>query len=76
MAELCIFLKTDGLRGELTLSRASCALAAFERSSKVKKSHLKQLAKICLRHRLRRNPLDDTSSTARVEKGISKILGA
>jgi magnesium chelatase subunit I len=75
MAELCIFLKTDGLRGELTLSRASCALAAFERSSKVKISHLKQLAKICLRHRLRRNPLDDTSSTARVEKGITHILG-
>ncbi len=75
MAELCIFLKTDGLRGELTLSRASCALAAFERNSKVKISHIKQLAKICLRHRLRRNPLDDTSSSARVEKGVTEILG-
>lgn len=74
MAELCIFLKTDGLRGELTLSRASCALAALEKSPKVKISHLKKLAKISLRHRLRRNPLDDTSSTARVEKGINQIL--
>ena len=76
MSKLCIFLKTDGLRGELTLSRASCALAAFERNSKVKVSHLKRLAKICLRHRLRRNPLDDTSSSVRVEKGITQVLGS
>lgn len=76
MSKLCIFLNTDGLRGELTLSRASCALAAFERNSKVKISHVKRLAKICLRHRLRRNPLDDTSSTVRVEKGITQVLGS
>ncbi len=75
MAELCIYLKTDGLRGELTLSRASCALAAYERSSKVKISHVKKLAKISLRHRLRRNPLDDTSSTARIERGIAEVFG-
>ncbi|OUV99898.1 MAG: magnesium chelatase ATPase subunit I [Betaproteobacteria bacterium TMED156] len=75
MAELCIFLKTDGLRGELTLTRASCALASLERSSKVKISHIKKIAKMCLRHRLRKNPLDDTSSTVRVEKGVSEILG-
>ena len=76
MSKLCIFLNTDGLRGELTLSRASCALAAFERNSKVKISHVKRLAKICLRHRLRRNPLDDTSSTVRVERGITQVLGS
>ena len=75
MAELCIFLKTDGLRGELTLSRASCALAAYERSTKVKISHVKKLVKISLRHRLRRDPLDDTSSTARIDRGITEVFG-
>jgi magnesium chelatase subunit I len=29
-----------------------------------------------LRHRLRRNPLDDTGSSARVERAIVEMLGA
>jgi magnesium chelatase subunit I len=29
-----------------------------------------------LRHRLRRNPLDDTGSSVRVERAISELFGA
>jgi magnesium chelatase subunit I len=31
---------------------------------------------LALRHRLRRNPLDDTGSGARVQKALTEVLGA
>jgi magnesium chelatase subunit I len=74
IAELCIFLKTDGLRGELTLSKASRALASLGRSKIVKIEHVKQVSTMCLRHRLRRDPLDDTSSNFRVERAIEEVF--
>ena len=55
-AALCIHLKTDGLRGQLTLMRAARALAAFEGAKETTEAHLKRMAGPALRHRLRRNP--------------------
>jgi magnesium chelatase subunit I len=75
-ATLCIALKTDGLRGQLTLIRAARALAAFEKQKTVALSHIKRMALPSLRHRLRRNPLDETGSGARIERAISEVLGA
>ena len=75
-AKLCIALKTDGLRGQLTLIRAARALAAFEKQKTVALSHIKRMALPSLRHRLRRNPLDETGSAARIERAISEVLGA
>jgi magnesium chelatase subunit I len=75
-ARLCIALKTDGLRGQLTLIRAARALAAFEKQKTVAMSHIKRMALPSLRHRLRRNPLDETGSAARIERAISEVLGA
>ncbi|MCL5775740.1 magnesium chelatase ATPase subunit I [Limibaculum sp. FT325] len=75
-AELCIGLGTDGLRGELTLIRAARALAALEGAGRVTDSHLRRVAPMALRHRLRRNPLDDTGSTVRVERAVADLLGA
>jgi magnesium chelatase subunit I len=75
-AELCIALGTDGLRGELTLMRAARAFAALEGDETVDDSHLRAVAPSALRHRLRRNPLDDTGSTARVERAIAEVFGA
>jgi len=74
IAELCIFLKTDGLRGELTLSKASKALASLTRSRVVKIDHVKKVSSMCLRHRLRRDPLDDTSSNFRVERALKEVF--
>lgn len=75
-AELCIALGTDGVRGELTLVRAARALAALEGRAAVDEGHLRRVAPSALRHRLRRNPLDDTGSTARVLRAIEEVLGA
>jgi len=74
-AQLCMSLGTDGLRGELTLVRASRALAALDGDAVVGDSHLRRAASISLRHRLRRDPLDDTGSTARVERAVAQLFG-
>ena len=67
-AALCIHLKTDGLRGQLTLMRSARALAAFEGKRELQLSHLRRMATPSLRHRLRRNPLDETGSHVRIER--------
>ena len=73
-ALLCMALGTDGLRGELTLMRAARALAALEGVRVVTTDHLSRVAPMALRHRLRRNPLDDTGSTVRVERAIEEVF--
>jgi len=75
-ARLCLTLGTDGLRGELTLMRAARALAALEGRATVTDAELRQVAPPALRHRLRRNPLDDTGSGARVARAVTEVLGA
>jgi magnesium chelatase subunit I len=72
--KLCAQLGTDGLRGELTLMRGMRALAAFDGARKATAEHLKRLAPLALRHRLRRNPLDDSSSTTRVERVLADFF--
>lgn len=74
-ATLCQALGTDGLRGELTLIRAARALAALEGDAAVDDPHLVSVASIALRHRLRRNPLDEVGSTARIDKAIAEVFG-
>ena len=73
-ARLCQQLGTDGLRAELTLLRATRALAAMQGHKTVTTEHLKTIAPLALRHRLRRNPLDDTDSGERVQRCLQDIL--
>jgi magnesium chelatase subunit I len=74
-SSLCMALGADGLRGELTLMRAARALAALERKKSASIKHLAKVAPMALRHRLRRNPLDDTGTTVRVARAIEDVLG-
>lgn len=74
-ARLCTALGTDGLRGDLTLIRAARALAALQGDARVGDAHLRSMAAPALRHRLRRNPLDDAGSTVRVERAVAQLLG-
>jgi magnesium chelatase subunit I len=73
-AQLCMALGTDGLRGELALMRAARALAAFEGDNAVNDAHLKRMAGPALRHRLRRNPLDDAGSGTRVARAVEEVF--
>ena len=73
-AELCVSLGTDGLRGELTLIRAARALAALENALAATQDHLRRVAPPALRHRLRRDPLDEAGSGVRVDRAIAEIF--
>ena len=74
-ARLCMTLGTDGLRGELTLMRAARALAALDNEDVETDDHLRRVAPPALRHRLRRNPLDDAGSSVRVDRAIADVFG-
>jgi magnesium chelatase subunit I len=73
-AQLCLRLGTDGLRGELTLIRAARAVASFDGDDAVGDTHLKRVAAPALRHRLRRDPLDEAGSTLRVERAVAEVF--
>jgi magnesium chelatase subunit I len=74
-AALCLTVGADGLRGELTLIRAARAAAALAGRRKVKRADLIAVAPMALRHRLRRNVLDETGSTSRIERAIAELWG-
>ena len=72
---LCLALGSDGLRGELTLMRAARALAALEGAKSVTRKHMIAIAPLALRHRLRRDVLDETGSTVRITRAIAELFG-
>jgi magnesium chelatase subunit I len=73
-AQLCVALGADGLRGELTLLRAGRALAAYEGAGALGRKHLRRVAPLALSHRLRRDPLDESGSGARVARVVEEVL--
>jgi magnesium chelatase subunit I len=75
-AMVCMALGTDGLRGELTLIRAARVLAALDGDAVLGDAHLRRIAPSALRHRLRRDPLDDAGSGVRVERALVELFGA
>ena len=72
-AGLCMSLGTDGLRGELTLLRAARAVAALDGHHQVSIDHIRRAAPMALQHRLRKDPLDDTRSTSRIERALDQM---
>ena len=74
-AELCVAVGADGLRGELTLMRGAKALAALEGAKAVQREHVVAIAPSALRHRLRRDVLDETGSTVRIERAVDELFG-
>ena len=74
-SKLCLALGTDGLRGELTLMRAARAAASLAGKTIAGLDDLRAVAPLALRHRLRRNPLDDSGSTSRIERALGEVFG-
>jgi magnesium chelatase subunit I len=71
-ARLCMRVGTDGVRGELTLVRAARAIAAFHGNAQVGSAEMIQIAPPALRHRLRRDPMDEGGSSIRIERAIGE----
>jgi magnesium chelatase subunit D len=74
IAELCQQLKVDGHRGELTIARAARALAAYEGRKEVSASDIRRVATMALRHRLRRDPLEQRGGNSRIEQRLDKLF--
>jgi magnesium chelatase subunit I len=74
-ARLCMALGTDGLRAELTLLRAARAVASLAGETQASEAHLRGVAASALRHRLRRDPLDESGSTSRVARAVAEVFG-
>lgn len=74
IASLCLQLRIDGHRGELTIARAARALAAFEGRREVSEEDVRRVAQLALRHRLRRDPLEPTGGGTRITQALEKTF--
>lgn len=74
ISKVCSLLDIDGLRGDLVVNRAAKAVAALEGSNTVTIDHIKKIISLCLRHRLRKDPLDNMDSGKKVERRFSEVF--
>jgi magnesium chelatase subunit D len=74
IAQLCADLRVDGHRGELTIMRAARALAAFEGRRSVNDSDVRRVSAMSLRHRLRRDALDETATSDQIEQAVDQVF--
>src|ERR1043165_3337232 len=72
--QLCADLKVDGHRGALTIRRAARALAAFEGRRAVTEEHVKRVSAMALRHRLRRDALDETATSEQIQQAVDEVF--
>ena len=75
IAKLCMNLGIDGHRGELTITRTAHAHAAFMGETVVTMKHVKEIAGLCLRHRLRKDPLETLDAGEKIDRELAKVLG-
>jgi magnesium chelatase subunit I len=75
VSEICVRLNIDGHRGELTIMRAARAWAAFEGRTRVAAEDVRSVAVMSLRHRLRKNAMDEIDGRDRIERALEETLG-
>nr|YP_009295745.1 protochlorophyllide reductase magnesium chelatase subunit [Mastocarpus papillatus]AOL58229.1 protochlorophyllide reductase magnesium chelatase subunit [Mastocarpus papillatus] len=76
ISEVCGELDVDGLRGDIVTNRAAKAFAAYNSKDQVEISDIKQVIALCLRHRLRKDPLETIDSGFKVKKVFENIFGS
>ncbi len=74
ISKVCSELDVDGLRGDIVTNRAACALAAFDGVTKVTLKHLNAVITLCLRHRLRKDPLESIDSGTKVKEVFNSVF--
>ena len=75
ISEICSELNVDGLRGDIVTNRAAAALAAFEGRDSVTPQDIYRVIPLCLRHRLRKDPLETIDSGDRVRDLFKRVFG-
>ena len=74
ISEVCSQLDVDGLRGDIVTNRAAKAYAAYNGSDKVTVEDICKIITLCLRHRLRKDPLEAIDSGDKVNKVFKEIF--
>lgn len=75
ISKICSELNVDGLRGDIVTNRASKAIAAFEGRTQVTSQDIFTVVALCLRHRLRKDPLETIDSGSKVQDAFSRVFG-
>ena len=75
ISEVCSQLDVDGLRGDIVTNRAAKAIAALEGRAEVTVDDIRRVITLCLRHRLRKDPLESIDSGYKVEKAFNRVFG-
>ncbi|MEH1808203.1 MULTISPECIES: magnesium chelatase ATPase subunit I [unclassified Nostoc] len=75
ISEVCSELDVDGLRGDIVSNRAAKALTAYEGRTEVTVDDIHRVITLCLRHRLRKDPLESIDSGYKVAKVFSRVFG-
>lgn len=75
ISEVCSQLDVDGLRGDIVTNRAAKAIAALEGRTEVTVDDIRRVITLCLRHRLRKDPLESIDSGYKVEKAFNRVFG-
>lgn len=76
ISQICSELEIEGLRGDIVSTRAAKALAAFENRTEVTINDIKRTITLCLRHRLRRDPMESINSGDKIEAIFERIFSS
>jgi magnesium chelatase subunit I len=74
ISEVCSQLDVDGLRGDIVTNRAAKAYAAYNGRDQVTEEDISKIITLCLRHRLRKDPLESIDSGDKVSKVFKEIF--
>jgi magnesium chelatase subunit I len=74
ISEVCSQLDVDGLRGDIVTNRAAKAHAAYYGRDIVTVEDISKIITLCLRHRLRKDPLESIDSGDKVSKVFKEIF--
>lgn len=74
ISEVCSILDVDGLRGDIVTNRAAKAYAAYNGRQKVELDDIKTIITLCLRHRLRKDPLETIDSGDKVQQVFNEVF--
>jgi len=74
ISQVCAQLDVDGLRGDIVTNRAAKALCAYEGRTTVTQADVEKVITLCLRHRLRKDPLASIDSGEKVQKTFKEVL--
>ncbi|KAG6392021.1 hypothetical protein SASPL_146224 [Salvia splendens] len=74
ISKVCAELNVDGLRGDIVTNRAARALAALKGRDKVTTEDIATVIPNCLRHRLRKDPLESIDSGLLVIENFYEVF--